>query len=324
MLAVIQAVLARSGRSAYGNTDSLKARAVAEDTDVIMEESVDAKLSGFGGPPVALVTKDDNTTETPLSKRMCEALGLLGDRPMDKLLAELAGIASQVASVDAVLTRTAQAAPPVGSEAEQWHNLASQTARWTRQALVERQQRCLAQLREAMVAAPLTNCKATADQRTLLEVATQPAQNQAPRASPGVCRHEVFHRPDARGSKKNVAADGDGSMKKGLESLRDYDADRVLIVRKIKKLGFESPELLRKYFSQFGGVKDVHVANSMMKPSAKRPTGRLRPAALGFVVMASADAAQAALAHGSSHTVCSVQIEVSDFSPFKDTGDASE
>jgi len=35
------------------------------------------------------------------------------------------------------------------------------------------------------------------------------------------------------------------------------DPECVFMVRKINKLGLESPELLRDYFNQFGAIKDV-------------------------------------------------------------------
>merc|ERR1719161_3173488 len=79
---------------------------------------------------------------------------------------------------------------------------------------------------------------------------------------------------------------GSGSLRQDLELLRQRQPECVIIVRKIKKLGFESPQLLDKYFSQFGEVKELLVAHSHVKPTSKRPNGRVRPAALGFVVMA--------------------------------------
>jgi len=329
MLAVIQAVLARGVRPGQENTDSLKAekisktRAVAEDTDVIPEVNMIATPPALMELPASHEKSAAPSEETPLEKRMCVALGQLGDRPVDRLLAEFAGIASQVASVDAVLAKTAQAAPPAGSEAEHWHELAARTTRWSRHALVDRQRRCLVQLRAAVEAAQPPKCAPSPTPPAPPAPAAVSAQTHAVRGLPSAPRHGTSERPAAR-ARRSITADGDKSMKKGLEALRDCDADRVLIVRKIKKLGFESPERLKQHFSQFGGVQDVHVANSMMKPSLKRPTGRLRPAALGFVVMEAAEGAQAALAHGSSHSVCSAQIEVCHFSPFKDSGDDSE
>merc|ERR1719310_41435 len=41
------------------------------------------------------------------------------------------------------------------------------------------------------------------------------------------------------------------SMRKEIEPLKSYPDRRVIIVRKIKALGFESSEILKKYFGQF-------------------------------------------------------------------------
>merc|ERR1719443_1350772 len=107
-------------------------------------------------------------------------------------------------------------------------------------------------------------------------------------------------------------------MKHGLESLRGHSHDCILSVRKIKKLGFESPAVLTEHFSQYGDVVGVYVANSMMKPSPKRPAGRVRPAALGFAVMSDSAGAARALAAGSNQQVGPVVIEVKEFEPFLD------
>lgn len=91
---------------------------------------------------------------------------------------------------------------------------------------------------------------------------------------------------------------GGSSLKADLETIKEYLPGSVLIVRKIKTLGFQSPEMLRKHFARYGAIIDVLVAHSTSKPSAKRVNGRTRPAALGFVVMGSVEEAEAALAAG--------------------------
>merc|ERR1719161_1315682 len=91
---------------------------------------------------------------------------------------------------------------------------------------------------------------------------------------------------------------GSGSLRQDLELLRQRQPECVIIVRKIKKLGFESPQILDEYFSQFGEVSELLVAHSHVKPTAKRPNGRVRSAALGFVVMESGEAAEKAFKAG--------------------------
>lgn len=94
-----------------------------------------------------------------------------------------------------------------------------------------------------------------------------------------------------------------GGLKAQLQALSQEDTGSVLIVRRIQKLGFKSPDHLREHFKEFGEVKDVHVAHSTVKSMPRPLDGqdvsyRQRPAALGFVVMASPEAAQKILAEG--------------------------
>merc|ERR1719214_131304 len=109
---------------------------------------------------------------------------------------------------------------------------------------------------------------------------------------------------------------GSGSLRQDLELLRQRQPECVVIVRKIKKLGFESPQMLDEYFSQYGEVKELLVAHSHVKPTAKRPNGRVRPAALGFVVMADQEAAQKVFKAGADQMVCGHFIELASFESF--------
>merc|ERR1719281_1964562 len=111
---------------------------------------------------------------------------------------------------------------------------------------------------------------------------------------------------------------GSGSLRQDLELLRQRQPERVIIVRRIKKLGFESPQLLDMHFSQYGEVKELLVAHSHIKPSAKRPNGRVRPAALGFVVMADEEGAQNAFKAGEEQMIGGHGIELGSFESFDD------
>ena len=75
------------------------------------------------------------------------------------------------------------------------------------------------------------------------------------------------------------------------------DEDKVITVRKVHKLGFRSQALLRRYFSKYGTVDDVVLLpmRARPKPGADGMTRGARPSSMGFVVMASTSAAQAAL-----------------------------
>ena len=77
------------------------------------------------------------------------------------------------------------------------------------------------------------------------------------------------------------------------------DEEKVITVRKVHKLGFRSQSLLKRHFSQYGQVYNV-----ILLPMRARPKPRddgedsrsgIRPSSMGFVVMADAASAQAAL-----------------------------
>jgi len=110
------------------------------------------------------------------------------------------------------------------------------------------------------------------------------------------------------------------TMKSQLQALQLEDPARVFIARRINKLGFTSADKLRHYFTRFGDVKNVHVSHSRVKSSLdpvnqRRPniSWRLRAAALGFVVMASSEAAAQIIAEGPEHEVNGVVIRVQPF-----------
>jgi len=106
-----------------------------------------------------------------------------------------------------------------------------------------------------------------------------------------------------------------GSLRDDLERLKDYNAQQCLIVRRIKRLGLASPEILREHLSSFGGVKEMLISHSFEKKSVKCRADRVRPAALGFVVMDSVKGAQAALKAGPTLIIEGVDVEVKVFEP---------
>jgi len=108
-------------------------------------------------------------------------------------------------------------------------------------------------------------------------------------------------------------APGD-SLRSFLYDLAQVDDNpRVLSVRRINRLGFDSPKFLQAYFAKFGTVERVMVAHTTVK--AKTPSGqnKARPAPLGFVVMSKAEEVQAALKLGEAHTLEGVEITVQSF-----------
>lgn len=140
-----------------------------------------------------------------------------------------------------------------------------------------------------------------------------------------------------RGRQNNIvsgnphAAD---TMKAQLQALQLEDPATVFIARRINKLGFSSADHLRTYFSRYGEVKDVYVSHSRVK--SLRPLGerrvpndahwRLRAAALGFLVMVSAEARAQILREGPEHIINSVAVRVHSFHrrSFAEVSDAED
>lgn len=105
------------------------------------------------------------------------------------------------------------------------------------------------------------------------------------------------------------------TLRMHLRSLLHVESSRVLIVRKINRLGFGSPAILKEHFSWYGNVEQVLVAHSRVKSGGGQAgvVSRLRPSGLGFVVMSQTVDAEAILAQGPEHQVCGTFIRVQKF-----------
>jgi len=111
-----------------------------------------------------------------------------------------------------------------------------------------------------------------------------------------------------RAAPKSTPAPGfEESLKDHLRDLAELDSARVLMVRRINRLGMDSPLLLKAYFARFGDVDRVMVAHTRTKAKGLEKA-RVRPAPLGFVVMGTPEQAKAALAQGEMHSVKGVDI----------------
>jgi len=221
-------------------------------------------------------------------------------------LLELTEVASQLAHVEMMLAQITENAPEEES-AKRYHEISLQALQCSQKMLHEKQVQVLKDL-GALIGSPE---KATEELEELEE--------SAPVSSTwtGWSKAEIAAVPEfvpaADLASKLI---GSGSLRQDLELLRQRQPECVIIVRKIKKLGFESPQILDDYFSQYGEVKELLVAHSHVKPTAKRPSGRVRPAALGFVVMATQDAAQNAFKAGTDQVIGGVSIELAPFESF--------
>jgi len=105
--------------------------------------------------------------------------------------------------------------------------------------------------------------------------------------------------PAAKGAKKTASADAlqtgfHSSLRSNILVLQDVDCDRIVLTRRINRLGFQSAQVLEAYFAKYGKVEQVLVSHC----HAKSRNLRFRPAGLGFVVMSTVEEAKAILADG--------------------------
>ncbi|CAK0854485.1 unnamed protein product [Prorocentrum cordatum] len=105
-----------------------------------------------------------------------------------------------------------------------------------------------------------------------------------------------------------------------LRALGGVDPRRVLVVRRIYKLGYQSGSLLASHFSKFGRVHEVLVPRRQAKlfrcrSQAAGAGTRDRPGAIGFVVMADAECTDRAMWDGKQHMVAGERITVEPFEP---------
>lgn len=221
-------------------------------------------------------------------------------------VAELTELATQIAQVDKMMADIAESAPEEGTEAKRWHDISVQALRMSRDSLSKKQAQCFEKL-GTMIGLPpgLGPC---------LEEAKMPEPALEAPAWMGWSKAQVQACAEFVPTVQPVAENG--SLRNDLELLRQKKPGCVVIVRKIKKLGFESQQVLEEHFSQYGSVSDILVAHSHVKPTPKRPNGRMRPAALGFVVMSSVEDVQRVLQAGSMQVVQDVNVEVDEFSAF--------
>merc|ERR1719235_2552044 len=217
-----------------------------------------------------------------------------------------------------MLAQVSESAPEE-ENAKRYHDISLQALECSKKMLFEKQTQCLKHL-GALVGSPATTTEdLSAKPRTLVESLSNATEESNDKSATwkGWAQADIEAVPEFVPqidiSSKLI---GSGSLRQDLELLRERPPECVIIVRKIKKLGFESPQILNDHFSKYGEVKELLVAHSHVKPTSKRPNGRVRPAALGFVVMATEEDAQNAFKAGSEQTLCGVGIELGTFESF--------
>jgi len=255
-----------------------------------------------------------------------------------EMLHDLLEAALNVARVDESILDATMGAPPLEeADARKWHDVSLRALSWTRKALASQQESVLQQ----MLSQAKSQCTSSGDSSGLHEIQLHAKSSAKPLplsadakpfhpGPPGVWilptaqSEESWPEQEEPISQRAAAAfaaagfDTIGSLREDLMRLREYDADRCLIVRRIKRLGLASADLLRDYFEHFGVVSEVLVAHSFERKSQKNRCDRIRPAALGFIVMATADAAQTAISTGPTLELSNVHITVKKFEAFED------
>lgn len=263
------------------------------------------------------------------------------------LVQELLAIALNVSEVDKTANEASASAPSLmDAEARKWHEVSIRALSWTRSALAAQQDATLKQLQtqaKIQMGKSDTSSRISVEQlEHLQEQAMAPSKprlhslpaDAKPSGPPGVwilpkepfespkepCAEQTLSQIGGSASAAFAAAglDSVGSLREDLELLRQYDSERCLIVRRIKRLGLSSPDVLRKHFEDFGEVTEVLAAHSFERKSAKCRCDRIRPAALGFIVMGTAEAAQEIVRAGPTIAIGDVEINIKRFEAFQD------
>jgi len=220
------------------------------------------------------------------------------------LLKDLLDVVSEIARTDGLL-KEAQKSVPQGAEAQKWHEVSCRALRWSRDALTARHTKTVARINELVqggssltLAAPVKPVPTSVSKPLWLNV-------DAPEFCPTLKKSAVAQELEHHTSPQPGLAGAEhvGSLKEDLEKLRCYDRECCILVRKIKRLGVGSPDKIRAHFSFYGELAEVLVSHSFEKPNPKRANGRVRSAALGFIVFQNPDAAKALLVAGEHHVV---------------------
>jgi hypothetical protein len=230
------------------------------------------------------------------------------------MLLELVTIVTQIAQLDGMFEKVKAGAPVKGSDADKWHQVSVQALETSRTYMVEQQVSLIQRLANATGTPALAATKTEKKEAVVEKVAIGPP--------PGL---EIPKNDEAATTTEKVSDvfQGDGnSLRNDLEKIKMQSPGCALLIRKIKPLGFQSPECLRAHCEKAGKVAEVLVSHCVTKPSSKRAKGRVRPAALGFVVMASPEDADKVIAQGEQQIIhfrnADVAVEVQRFRDVSD------
>jgi hypothetical protein len=112
------------------------------------------------------------------------------------------------------------------------------------------------------------------------------------------------------------------TLSTSLRLLENEDADCLLIVRRIGKLGFKATRSLKNHFKEYGPVVKVLLAHSTARQYCDQQFQvKRRPSNLGFIQMGTAEATRKVLEAGPSQEIEGVQVCVQRFERHEDAAD---
>jgi hypothetical protein len=130
---------------------------------------------------------------------------------------------------------------------------------------------------------------------------------------PGLVRRKAKNDHDGASKMQVTPEVQNNNLRSNLNKLSQFDPACIFLVRKINRLGLNSADFLKEYFSKFGMVDSVMVSHSIEKPTPGRRKPRVRPAGLAFIVMSKAEDVASILRLGSEHVVNDVSISASTY-----------
>jgi hypothetical protein len=93
-----------------------------------------------------------------------------------------------------------------------------------------------------------------------------------------------------------------------LNELEKEDPNKILILRRINRLGFNSGDILKQHYERYGPVSKVLLSNAHARQEGTPYPVRLRPSGIGYILFERAEDAACALAEGETHVVAGVEI----------------
>jgi len=134
-----------------------------------------------------------------------------------------------------------------------------------------------------------------------------------PKAEAGIRQKNQSSDRVPQGAVPGQEDNSDFTLRTHLRELQKVELGRIVLIRKISKLGFDSARMLEAHYSRYGKVEKVLVAHSHVKPQHCGQGMRLRPSGLGFVVMSSTREVEGILAGGEHQMVHGVRVCVRRF-----------